>query len=72
MAIVYIEPRPKGRAEGTAIEDYAVETATPGPALKIFITQQQAVDWAKAAGHSVLVPQIRNADKTKPDQWQEA
>ena len=46
MPNVYIEPRPKGRKEGTAIEDYVVEDHKDH-VLKTFKTQKEAIDWAK-------------------------
>ena len=42
MAKVYIEARPKGRQEGTAIEDYVVEEQGDR-VLKIFKTQAEAI-----------------------------
>ena len=52
---VYIEPRPKGRAEGTPIEDYVVEDHKDH-VLKTFKTQKEAIDWAKKEGHHPLSP----------------
>ena len=49
MANVYVEPRPKGRPEGSAIEDYVVEDH----ALAVFHTQEGAIDWAKQHGHAL-------------------
>ena len=71
MAKVYIEPRPKGRPEGTAIEDYAVEDHANSE-LAVRKTQQDAIDWAKAQGHSpIMVARVRNTDKGNPDHWRE-
>ena len=53
MGNVYIEPRPKGRPEGTAIEDYVVEDHNDH-VLKMFKTQKEAIDWAKTDGHHPL------------------
>ncbi len=51
MANVYIEPRPKGRSEGTHIDDYVVEDYADH-ALATFKTQQEAINWAKSQGHA--------------------
>ena len=71
MANVYIEPRPKGRPEGTAIDDYAVEDHT-NSVLSTHRTQSEAIEWAKALGHSPLVARVRNTDKGNPDHWRSA
>jgi hypothetical protein len=46
MANVYIEPRPKGRPEGSHIDDYVVEDHADH-VLATFKTQQEAIDWAR-------------------------
>jgi hypothetical protein len=72
MAKVYIEPRPKGRPEGSAIDDYAVEDRADS-VLATHKTQREAVDWAKAQGHMpIMVARVRNTDKGRPDHWREA
>ena len=72
MGNVYIEPRPKGRHEGTAIEDYVVEDHNDH-VLKTFKTQKEAIDWAKTEGHHPLVARVRHENnKTKPDHWRSA
>ncbi len=71
MANLYIEPRPKGRPEGTPIEDYAVEDRADS-VLTTTKTQQSAIDWAKERGHSPLVARVRNTDKGNPDHWRSA
>ena len=53
MANVYIEPRPKGRAEGSPIDDFVVEDGADH-VLKTFSTQKEAIDWAKKEGHHPL------------------
>ncbi len=69
MAIVYIEARPKGRPEGSPINDYVVETQGD-TVLGIFNTQREAIDWSKARGHSPHVARIRHLnDKKRPDHW---
>jgi hypothetical protein len=71
MAKVYIEPRPKGRPEGTAIDDYAVEDRA-NSVLATRKTQAEAIDWATAQGHSpIMVARVRNTDKGNPDHWRE-
>jgi hypothetical protein len=72
MSNVFIEPRPKGRPEGSAIESYVVEDRTDH-ALHTSNTQEAAIDWARKQGHEPLVARVRNLnDKTKPDQWRPA
>jgi len=69
MAIVYVEPRPKGRPEGSPITDYVVETAGD-VVLHTTSTQGAAVNWAKANGHVPHVARVRHLnDKRKPDHW---
>ena len=46
MPNVYVEPRPKGRPEGSAIDDYVVEDHADH-ALQTFKTQHEAIDWPK-------------------------
>ncbi len=71
MANVYVEPRPKGRPEGTAIEDYAVEDRADH-VLSTHRTQSEAIAWARGQGHSPLVARVRNTDKGNPDHWRSA
>jgi hypothetical protein len=67
MANVYVEARPKGRPEGSAIEDYVVEDHATH-VLGTFKTQKEAIDWAKAKGHAPLVARVRHLnDKKNPD-----
>jgi hypothetical protein len=69
MANVYIELRPKGRPEGSTIENYAVEDGAD-QVLKTFKTQKEAIDWAKQQGHHPLVARVRHLNNKKmPDQW---
>src|SRR5258708_39880523 len=69
MANVYVEPRPKGRPEGSPIEDYVVEDHADH-ALGTFKTQHEAVDWAKGQGHTPHVARVRHlSDKKKADHW---
>ncbi|MGH1569540.1 hypothetical protein ACRAWG_01285 [Methylobacterium sp. P31] len=53
MANVYIEARPKGRPEGSPIEDYVVEDHADH-VLHTSKIQKEAIDWAKSKGHSPL------------------
>jgi hypothetical protein len=72
MANVYVEARPKGRAEGTPIDDYVVEDRADHP-LGTFKTQHAAIDWAKRNGHAPLVARVRHLnDKKIPDHWRGA
>jgi len=72
MANVYVEARPKGRQEGSPIQDYVVEDGTDH-VLKTFNTQKEAIDWAKKQGHHPLVARVRHLnDKKTPDHWRAA
>lgn len=69
MAVVYVEARPKGRQEGTHIDDYVVEDHADH-ALYATRTQVDAIAWAKKNGHSPHVARVRHLnDKKKPDHW---
>ena len=69
MANVYIEARPKGRQEGTPIEDYVVEDHADH-VLATFKTEHEAIVWAKNQGHTSHVARVRHLnDKKKPDLW---
>lgn len=72
MANVYVEARPKGRPEGSSINDYVVEDHADH-VLATFRTQREAIDWVKSRGHSPLVARVRHLnDKKKPDHWRAA
>lgn len=72
MANVYVEARPKGRPEGTRIDDYVVEDHADH-VLHTAATQHAAVSWAKQQGHSPLVARVRHLnDKKIPDHWRAA
>lgn len=72
MANVYVEPRPKGRPEGSHIEDYVVED-NGDQVLATFKTQREAIDWAKENGHAPHVARVRHFNnKKKADQWRAA
>jgi len=69
MAIVYIEARPKGRADGSPIDDYVVETQGDQQ-LGTFRTQADAITWSKSNGHTPHVARVRHLnDKKRPDYW---
>lgn len=69
MAVVYVEARPKGRPEGTRIDDYVVEDHADH-VLHTSRTQQEAIDWAKRQGHVPHVARVRHLnDKKNPDHW---
>jgi hypothetical protein len=55
MANVYIEPRPKGRPEGSHVDDYVVGDHADH-VLATFKTQHEANDWAKKNGHTPMSP----------------
>jgi hypothetical protein len=71
MTKVFIEPRPKGRQAGSAIEDYVVEEEGDR-VLKTFKTQEEAITWAKKEGHSPNVARVRHLNEKKnPDHWRQ-
>lgn len=47
MANVFVEARPKGKAEGQPITDFVVEDHADHE-LATFKTQKEAIDWAKS------------------------
>ena len=58
-ANVYVEARPKGRPEGSRIDDYVVEDHADH-VLATFPTQRDAIEWARKQGHSPLVARVRH------------
>ena len=73
MANVYVEPRPKGRPEGTAITDYILEYAHEARVNNVdYRTQAEAVSDAKKLGHQPLIARVRNTSKGNPDHWRPA
>jgi hypothetical protein len=69
MADVYVEARPKGRPEGTRIDDFVVEDQTDH-ALHTATTREQAIDWAKSNGHTPHVARVRQLNDRKiPALW---
>ena len=72
MANVFVEARPKGRPEGSAVKDYVVEDHA-NHVLGKFHTQIEAIYWAKNNDHSPLVARVRHLnDKKIPDHWRSA
>src|SRR5690348_2819194 len=72
MANVYVEARPKGRPEGSAITDYVVEDHADN-VLATSPTQHDAISWAKRMGHAPLVARVRHLNNKKtPDHWRSA
>jgi hypothetical protein len=69
MAIVYVEARPKGRPEGSRIDDNVVEDHAD-QVLHTSGTQEQAISWAKSNGHTPHVARVRHLnDKRIPAHW---
>lgn len=67
MATAYVEARPKGREQGTDIEDYVVEDHADH-VLHTCKTQEEAIAWAKRQGHTPRVARVRHFnDKGRPD-----
>jgi hypothetical protein len=72
VANVYVEARPKGRQQGSHIDDYVVEDHADH-VLHTSKTQEEAIAWAKKQGHAPLVARVRHLnDKKKPDHWRSA
>ena len=72
MAVVYVEPHPKGRPGGSHIDNYVVEDHADH-ALAMFATQHEAIDWAKKNGHTPHVARVGHLnDKKKADHWRAA
>jgi hypothetical protein len=72
MANVYVEARPKGRPEGTRIDDYVVEDHADH-VLHTCRTQHEAIEWAKRNGHHPLVARVRHLNNKRiPDHWRAA
>jgi hypothetical protein len=72
MPNVFVEARPKGRPAGSPITDFVVEDHAD-KILHTSRTQSDAIAWAKAQGHSLLVARVRHLnDKKKPDHWRPA
>jgi hypothetical protein len=72
MTIVYIEAHPKGRPEGSPIEDYVVEDHADH-VLATFKTQHEAIEWAKKNGHSPHIARVRHlSDRKQADHWRAA
>ena len=71
MTVVFIEARPKGKPEGSPIEDYIIEDHA-NHVLASFKTQKEAIDWSRKNGHTPHVARVRHmSDKNKPDHWRE-
>ena len=69
MAIVYVEARPKGRPEGSRIDDFVVEDHADH-ILHTSQSQEDAIIWAKRNGHGPHVARVRYLnDKKRPDHW---
>lgn len=72
MANVYVEARPKGRLEGSAITDYVVEDHA-NSVLGAFATQSEVITWARLQGQNPVVARVRHLnDKKNPDDWRSA
>ena len=64
MARVFVEARPKGRPEGSPIEDYVVEDHADH-VLQTFKTQHETIEWAKKTGHTPHVARVRHLRKSR-------
>ena len=70
MPNVYVEPEPKGREEGTAIDHYVLEFGGGQRAdQNNYKTQATRVKAARKLGHHPLVARVRSTDKGNPDHW---
>jgi hypothetical protein len=69
MAVVYIEARPKSQTADAPVTDDVVEDHADH-VLGSFLTQTDAVYWAKKNGHTPHIARVRHLnDKKKPDHW---
>ena len=69
MSNVFVEPRPKGRLDGSPITDFVVEDHADH-VLATFKTQEQTIHWARTHRHIPHVARVRHLnDKKKPDHW---
>jgi hypothetical protein len=69
MTNVFVEPRPKGKPEGTPIRDVVVEDHADHE-LAAFKTQEDAIFWARTHGYTPHVARVRYLnDKKRPDHW---
>ena len=72
MPKVYVEPRPKGRPDGSAIDHYVLEldgdVHVPGSQAQ-YRTQEMAIEDAKRLGHNPHVARVRDTKKGQPDHW---
>jgi hypothetical protein len=72
MPNVYVEARPKGRPDGSAIEGFVVEDHADH-VLATFKTQREAIDGSTKRGHTPLIARVRHLnEKKKPDHWRAA
>lgn len=49
MAVVYVEARPKGKAEGSPITDFVVEDHADR-VMHTSDTEKESIDWSKKTG----------------------
>lgn len=69
---MYIDARPKGRQEGSAVEDFVVEDHADY-VLAAFKTQREAIEWARNNNHSPLVARVGHLNDEKVlDHWRAA
>jgi hypothetical protein len=73
MANVYVEPKPKGRPEGSPITHYVLEYRHGARVTDVdYQTQANAIAAARKLGYQPLVARVRNTDKGTPDHWRSA
>ena len=65
MPNVYIEAHPRGRPEGSAVQDFVVEDHADH-VLAAFKTQREAIEWARKNNHSPLVAPHAASQRQKP------
>jgi hypothetical protein len=70
MPNVYVEPKPKGRPEGSAITHFVLEYEHGVRVTNSnYRIQQAAIAEAKRLGHLPLIARVRNTSKVNPDHW---
>jgi hypothetical protein len=70
MRDVFVEPEPKGGAEGSAITSYTLEFSHGGlVTTSMYASEKEAADAARRHGYGPLLARVRNTDKANPDHW---
>lgn len=67
---VFIEPQPRGRAEGSPISHYVLECGYGERVTdRDYHIQREAITAAMNTGYTPPMSLVRNTDKGDPDRW---